>query len=127
MHPLTITCITLESTPYAERTFTATVTVTMDAKTWRKQRDRGALGVLYSVDISNAVYRMHPGIHATSPIVSDRKRAKAGLKTVELQYAVTAENAARFGCWPRYSDQGPSFIRLPVTRSGEPPALSLVR
>ena len=64
---------------------TVLVTVTMDAKAWTKARSKG-LGMLYGIDISNAVYREY-GIKAYNPTVADRDRAKAGIKTIQLYYA----------------------------------------
>ncbi|CAM6004839.1 unnamed protein product [Sphagnum balticum] len=63
-----------------------TVKVTMDAKAWLECKAKGQLGSLYGVDISNAVYRLS-GVKASCPIVSDRDRAKNGIKVLELTYA----------------------------------------
>lgn len=62
-----------------------TVTVTMPAKYWLGMKKLGRLGMLYGVDISNAVHREH-GIRAYNPTVEDRKRSVKGIKTVTLTY-----------------------------------------
>ena len=62
-----------------------TVKVSIDAKAWTRARNKGQLGMLYGVDIGNALSREH-GIAAYSPTVDDRKRAVKGIKTVTLTY-----------------------------------------
>ena len=61
------------------------VIVTMSGFQWTITRDKGGLGGLYGVDISNTVYREY-GVMACNPTVKDTDRAKNGLKTIELIY-----------------------------------------
>ncbi len=64
----------------------AIVHVEVDAKRWHEYKARRNLGQLYGVDISNAVYKADRRIHATNPTVSDRERAKGGIKRITLYY-----------------------------------------
>lgn len=72
------------------------IEISIDAKLWRKYKDRKNLGMLYGVDISNAVYRINHNIPASCPTVDDRRRAANGVKTIKLTYflndAAMAEN-----------------------------------
>lgn len=61
------------------------IVVTVDAKLWQKHKKNGQLGSLYGVDISNLVYRA-TGVKAYYPSVSDKTRAKNGLKVIFLTY-----------------------------------------
>ncbi|CAK9249691.1 unnamed protein product [Sphagnum jensenii] len=63
-----------------------TVKVTMNAKAWLDYRNKGQLGSLYGVDISNQVYRLS-GVKASCPIVDDHAKSKNGVKVLELTYA----------------------------------------
>ena len=67
-----------------------TVKITMDVKNWNSARASG-LGSLYGIDVSNAVYREY-GVKAYNPIVSDRLKAKGGIKLIELSYYDTDWN-----------------------------------
>ena len=65
----------------------ATCILKIPASVWRKYRAEGNLGFLYGVDVSNYVYRTSNfKIKAYNPVVSDRARAKNGIKTIELTY-----------------------------------------
>lgn len=65
----------------------ATVIAKMPIKEWQKIRKKSQLGMLYGVDISNEVYRKSDRkIKAYNPVVEDRTKAKAGIKTIELTY-----------------------------------------
>ena len=64
------------------------VRVRMDAKEWTKARNKGQLGQLYGIDISNAAYRQY-GVKAHTPTVSDKDRAQGGIKWLELTYRDT--------------------------------------
>ncbi len=64
----------------------AVVTVQVDAKFWHKARAKNDLGYLYGVAISNAVAHADPAIYAYCPTVSDRAKAKGGIKTIQLTY-----------------------------------------
>lgn len=62
------------------------VCVTIDVKAWNKIKKAQALGQLYGIDISNAVYAINQKIPAVHPSVDDSARAKAGVKTIRLTY-----------------------------------------
>lgn len=61
------------------------VTVEIDAKTWHKAKKVGNLGMIYNVDIGNDLFRDY-NYPAYFPMVSDKRRAKNGIKTVELTF-----------------------------------------
>lgn len=65
---------------------TVRVDVRLDAKQWLATKQRGQLGALYGVDISNAAYRTH-GVKASNPTVSDGERASGGIKYISMYYA----------------------------------------
>jgi hypothetical protein len=65
------------------------VVVRMPVKEWAKLKKKGQLGQLYGIDISNALYAMNQNIPAHCPTVSDRDRAKNGIKTIRLSYRLT--------------------------------------
>jgi hypothetical protein len=60
----------------------AYITIVINKILWEKQNK----GMLYGVDISNEVYRLHPDIMAHCPSVDDTARAKNGFKTISLRY-----------------------------------------
>lgn len=64
------------------------VQVTVSARYWHEQRAKGQLGMLYGVDISNAIGAMRSDVKAYHPTVSDKARATGGYKTVILWYDV---------------------------------------
>ncbi len=68
----------------------ASVSIRIDAKRWHDLKKRGQLGMLYGVDVSNAVYRHDPRIYATNPTVDDSRRAKNGFKMIQLTYQTVA-------------------------------------
>jgi len=59
--------------------------VTIDAKEWAKVRNAGQLGMLYGVDISNAIYKL-AGVKASNPTVDDSAKARNGIKLIALTY-----------------------------------------
>lgn len=63
-----------------------TVVVKMDAKAWKRHADKGWLGQLYGIDISNYVYGFSRAIPAHAPTVDHGQRAKDGVKTIKLTY-----------------------------------------
>ncbi len=48
------------------------VTVIVEAKAWTKLRDKRDLGMLYGVDIGNAVYRRLLGVSPTVALVNEQ-------------------------------------------------------
>lgn len=62
------------------------VTVQINVKDWTRLRNKGQLGALYGIDISNKVYQINRDIRAYNPTVSDRGRAVNGMKTITLEY-----------------------------------------
>lgn len=60
---------------------TVSVTITMEVKAWSKA-DKGTL---YGIDVSNAIHREY-GVQAYYPSVSDKDRARCGIKTITLYY-----------------------------------------
>ena len=62
------------------------VTFTMDAFDWRKARERGLLGHIYNADLSNMLGRLGILNFYAMPIVNDHARAKAGRKTIKVEF-----------------------------------------
>lgn len=71
---------------------TVLVEIRLDAKEWAKMRSKGQLGQLYGIDVSNAAYRQY-GVKAHNPTVSDKARARGGIKWIDLYYTDTAWTA----------------------------------
>lgn len=69
------------------------VSVTMPSKEWTDLKKKGALGQLYGIEISNYVYALNNNIPAHCPTVDDSQRAKKGIKTVELTYFLSSNQA----------------------------------
>jgi hypothetical protein len=65
------------------------VTVSIPSKEWHQTKRRGALGTLYGIDIGNAVWRQY-GVKSHCPTVSDRGRARGGVKVITLTYVDAA-------------------------------------
>ena len=61
------------------------VSVQVDSKYWTKLKNKGDLGSLYGVDISNEVFRTY-GVQAYNPTVSANKRCRMGFKWIQLYY-----------------------------------------
>jgi hypothetical protein len=59
--------------------------VTIDAREWTKLAKQGALGHLYGVDISNAIYKL-AGVKALYPTVDATAKARNGIKLLSLTY-----------------------------------------
>lgn len=70
------------------------VVVHMPVKAWTKHRDNNQLGMLYGVDISNAVFAINSNIPAHNPTVDSSSRAKNGIKTIHLSYRFTNPDKA---------------------------------
>lgn len=70
------------------------VTVTMLTKDWLAIKRRGGLGMLYGVDICNALHREY-GIPAYNPTVDDAWRGKKGIKTLRLTFYRKAKTQLR--------------------------------
>ncbi len=65
----------------------ATCFLKIPVSVWRRYRDKGNLGVLYGIDVSNYIYKASNfKIKAYNPVVDDRQRARKGIKTIELTY-----------------------------------------
>ncbi len=78
--------ISVHDTSFGGFPYVATVKVDINAKDWTKLRNAKGLGSLYGIDIGNAVYKIDSNIPAYNPMVSDRARAKNGVKSITLQY-----------------------------------------
>lgn len=87
-------------TSYGGFPWVCEVVVKLDSKAWTKLRTKGQLGQLYGVDISNEVYKLtNQLVPAYNPTVSDRDRAKNGIKTIRLSYYFKDHDAAEaLGC-----------------------------
>lgn len=80
---------------YGGYAYVCEVVAKVDAKHWTKLRNAKDLGVLYGIDISNEAYALTNRLVPThNPSVSDRDRAKDGIKTVRLSYYFRDHNAA---------------------------------
>lgn len=85
-----IQSITAQASNYlGDHLWVVEVSVLVDAKAWAKMRDKGQLGSLYGVDISNAVYAINQAIPASRPTVGDSERASKGFKRISLTYSLT--------------------------------------
>lgn len=81
------------------------------AKAWAQLKKRGALGLLYGVDVSNAVYRLNSGIPARCPTVDDSARASKGFKTIRLIYrSEDLKGAAQVGLAVKTMRNGEQFL-----------------
>lgn len=76
---------------------TLSVTFSMDAKLWKQYRDGGNLGSIYGVDLGNYLSRQGILNEYCQPIVSDRQNAKAGRKTIRVEYRLKGGHACG---WP---------------------------
>lgn len=96
-----VTSIKIE--PYSRgREFECQVTIKMDAKLWRKTRDKDRLGFLYGVDVSNFVYQVtNQLVDARNPTVRDHNRAIKSVKTITLWYGFTAAAQKTIASMPR--------------------------
>jgi hypothetical protein len=75
--------------------FECLVKIQIDVKEWTAFKKRGALGVLYGIDVSNAVYALSNRlVPAHNPSVDDTQRAKNGIKTIRLSYYFDSADAA---------------------------------
>lgn len=81
------------------------VRVSIEAKAWHRAKRQGQLGMLYGVDISNAVHRSH-GVPAYNPTVSDKERARNGIKYVTLTYYAVKPQYALTSLGIRRAPQG---------------------
>ena len=63
-----------------------TVTIEMPVKDWTRARNKGQLGALYGVDVSNHLRREHGLTYAYNPTVEDKARAVKGIKRIKLHY-----------------------------------------
>lgn len=70
------------------------VVVTMSSEAWLKMKKKKQLGMLYGVDIGNAIYRLNHNIPAYHPMVGDRERSRNGIKTIKLSYHFNDEDKA---------------------------------
>ena len=107
------------------------VVVLVPAKEWTKRKSKKQLGMLYGVDISNAVYAINQNIPASCPTVDDRSRASKGFKTIRLSYRLTdAAKAEALGLKVRryangsFSHEYGDYVRIPVPV--QEPKLALV-
>jgi hypothetical protein len=73
---------------YRSNDDTVKVSVQVNSKYWTKLKNKGDLGSLYGVDISNEVFRTY-GVQAYNPTVSANKRCRMGFKWVHLYYTDT--------------------------------------
>lgn len=62
------------------------VSFSIDAKDWKRLRDKGNLGQLYGVDLGNFLSRQGILNEYAVPIVSDRKPARNGRKQIRVEY-----------------------------------------
>lgn len=65
----------------------------VNADYWKREKAKGRLGVLYGIDLSNAIYHEF-GVKAYCPSVGDRDRARNGVKRITLTYQDSAWNDA---------------------------------
>lgn len=61
-------------------------TFTMDVKVWKQYRDSGNLGMIYNCDLSNYLSRKGILNEYCVPIVSDRKNAVKGRKSISVEF-----------------------------------------
>lgn len=90
------------------------VTIQVDAKYWAKLKAKRNLGMLYGVDVSNAVYAINENIPAHNPMVSDSARASKGFKTIQLTYFLSdpvrakslgfSYHESKSGVYPKYGE-----------------------
>lgn len=71
--------------------------VEVSATEWSKARNKGKLGHLYGVDISNAIYAINNNIPAHYPTIGDSDRAKNGIKTISVSYRCDSARAQKLG------------------------------
>ncbi len=89
------------------RDWVVEVVIKMPAKEWTKYRNKGWLGQLYVIDVSNFVYQFNRNIPAHCPTVGDRDRASKGFKTIRMTYSVRkAEQAEALGLKVRRFNSG---------------------
>jgi hypothetical protein len=65
---------------------TLSCTFTMDIKVWKQYRDAGQLGSIYNCDLSNFLSRKGILQEYCVPIVSDKKPARGGRKTISVEF-----------------------------------------
>lgn len=62
------------------------VSFTIDAKEWKRLRDKSQLGSLYGIDLGNFLSRSGILNEYCVPIVSDRQNARNGRKQIRVEY-----------------------------------------
>lgn len=62
------------------------VSFSIDAKEWKRLRDKGQLGTLYGIDLGNFLSRQGILNEYCVPIVSDRQNARNGRKQIAVEY-----------------------------------------
>jgi len=88
----------VHDTSYGGYPWRIDVVVELNVKDWQLYRKKKMLGQMYGVDFSNAVYHINNNIPASCPMVDDRKRAKNGIKTINLTYFLRdADRAENLG------------------------------
>ncbi len=85
----------LHDSSYGGYPWKTMVRIEIDSKWWARIRKANGLGMLYGVDISNAVGRINSNIRAYQPTVDDQSRARKGIKTITLTYFSQDYEAAR--------------------------------
>lgn len=68
------------------------VTFKMLKEDWEQIRKQGQLGHLYGTDLSNFLSRQGILNQYCVPVVDDRKRCKAGVKTISVEYRLNQPN-----------------------------------
>lgn len=103
---------TTHDSSYGGYPFKVVATITMDSKEWSKIKRKRGLGMLYGVDISNAIHDINSNINAYNPSVSDSKRASKGIKTITLTYYDKSfERAEALGLEVMRMKNGESYIK----------------
>jgi hypothetical protein len=71
------------------------VLISIPVKEWSKMRDKGWLGQLYGIDVSNAVYAVNRNIPAMNPTVDHSRRSAKGRKSISLTYFLNDPDKAQ--------------------------------
>jgi hypothetical protein len=78
-------CLVEHDTGFGGFPWKVAVEVTVDAKLWKRHRERGELGQFYNLDIGNSIYREY-GVGGVNPTVDDETRAKSGRNTIRITH-----------------------------------------